>query len=104
MGVPIDLPYQPVDLAVSKDTVWVSMEANDLVEKLSLSGVSEGDIRVPGGPSAIVADASGAWVLTSRAGQVIRLIGKDGSRVRLPAPPTALTIGDGGAWVSLSGS
>ncbi len=104
VGVPISLPYQPVDLAVSKNSVWVSMEANDLVEKLSLSGVSEGDIRVPGGPSAIVADASGAWVLTSRANQVIRLIGKDGSRVRLPAPPTALAIGDGGAWVSLSGS
>ena len=103
VGAPISLAYQPVDLAVSKDTVWVSMEANDLVEKLNLSGVSEGDIRVPGGPSAIVADASGAWVLTSRGGQVIRLIGTDGSRVRLPAPPAALTIGDGGAWVSLSG-
>jgi DNA-binding beta-propeller fold protein YncE len=104
VGVPIDLPYQPVDLAVSKDSVWVSMEANDLVEKLSLSGVSEGDIRVPGGPSTIVADASGAWVLTSRSGQVVRLVGQVGSRVRLTAPPAALAIGDGGAWVSWSGS
>jgi DNA-binding SARP family transcriptional activator len=102
VGVPISLAYQPVDLAVSKDTVWVSMEANDLVETLSLSGVSEGDIRVPGGPSTIVADASGAWVLTSRGGQVIRLIGQDGSRVRLAAPPAALAIGDGGAWVALT--
>ena len=102
VGAPISLAYQPVDLAVSKDTVWVSMEANDLVEKLSLSGVSEGDIRVPGGPSTIVADASGAWVLTSRGGQVIRLVGQDGSRVRLAAPPAALAIGDGGAWVALT--
>jgi DNA-binding SARP family transcriptional activator len=103
VGPPISLAYQPVDLAVSKDTVWVSMEANDLVEKLSLSGVSEGDIAVPGGPSTIVADASGAWVLTSRGRQIIRLVGKDGSAVRLGAPPTALAIGDGGAWVSLTG-
>ena len=102
VGVPISLAYQPVDLAVSKDTVWVSMEANDLVETLSLSGVSEGDIPVPGGPSTIVADASGAWVLTSRSGQVIRLVGQDGSRVRLAAPPAALAIGDGGAWVALT--
>ena len=102
VGAPISLAYQPADLAVSKDTVWVSMEANDLVEKLSLSGVSEGDIRVPGGPSTIVADASGAWVLTSRGGQVIRLVGQDGSRVRLAAPPAALAIGDGGAWVALT--
>jgi hypothetical protein len=78
------------------------MEASDLVERLSLSGISEGDIRVPGGPSTIVADASGAWVLTSRGGQVIRLVGQDGSRVRLAAPPAALAIGDGGAWVALA--
>lgn len=104
VGAPISLAYQPTDLAVSKDTVWVSMEANDLVEKLSLSGVSEGDIRVPGGPSAIVADASGAWVLTARGGQVVRLIGREGSRVRLTAPPAALAIGDEGAWVSLTGT
>jgi DNA-binding SARP family transcriptional activator len=100
VGAPISLAYQPVDLAVSKDTMWVSMEADDLVEKLSLSGISEGDIQVPGGPSTIVADASGAWVLTSRGGQVIRLVGQDGSRVRLVEPPTALAIGDGGAWVA----
>ena len=79
----------------------MSMEASDLVEKLSLSGISEGDIRVPGGPSTIVADASGAWVLTSRSGQVIRLVGQVGSRVRLAAPPAALAIADGGAWVAL---
>jgi DNA-binding beta-propeller fold protein YncE len=102
VGAPISLAYQPADLAVSKDTVWVSMEANDLVEKLSLSGISEGDIRVPGGPSTIVADASGAWVLTSRSGQVIRLVGQVGSRVRLAVPPAALAIADGGAWVALT--
>ena len=102
VGAPISLAYQPADLAVSKDTIWVSMEASDLVERLSLSGISEGDIRVPGGPSTIVADASGAWVLTSRGGQVIRLVGQDGSRVRLAAPPAALAIGDGGAWVALA--
>ena len=62
----------------------------------------EGDIRVPGGPSIIVANASGAWVLTSRSRQVIRLAGQVGSRVRLAAPPAALAIAEGGAWVAMT--
>jgi DNA-binding SARP family transcriptional activator len=101
VGEPITLSAQPTDLAASKDSIWVSMEGSDLVEKLSFNGTTQGDVRVPGGPSAIVADASGAWVLTSRGGQLMRLIGTSATSVPLGMQPEALAIGDTGAWVSL---
>jgi DNA-binding SARP family transcriptional activator len=101
VGDPISLAYQPTDLAVSKDTIWVSLEGNDLVEKLSLAGASQGDVSVAGGPSAIVADPTGAWVLTSRGGQIVRLVGTTATTVSLAMRPNALAVGDTGAWVSL---
>lgn len=101
VGDPISLAGQPTDLAVSKDTIWVSMEGNDLVERLSLSGASLGDVTVAGGPSTIVADSTGAWVLTSRGGQIVRLTGTTTSTVSLAMRPDALAVGDAGAWVSL---
>ncbi len=102
VGDPISLAGQPTDLAVSKDTIWVSMEGNDLVDKLSLIGASEGNVPVAGGPSTIVADSTGAWVLTSRGGQIVRLTGTRATTVSLAMRPNALAVGDAGAWVSLT--
>jgi DNA-binding SARP family transcriptional activator/streptogramin lyase len=102
VGDPISLAYQPTDLAVSKDAVWVSMEGNDLVEKLSPAGASLSDVPVAGGPSTIVADSTGAWVLTSRGGRIVRLTGTTATPVSLAMRPNALAQGGAGAWVSLA--
>ncbi len=103
VGTPIALSGQPTDLAVSSDTIWVSMEADDIVERLSPTGALQADVPVPGGPSAIVADADGAWVLTSRRGRLVRLVGSSATLVPFGASPTGLAIDDTGAWVSSAG-
>lgn len=92
----------PRALAAARDAVWIAVA--DRVWRLGrLETVASRDVRVPAGPIALAADASGAWVAT-RDRQLLQIDPAGGrvvKRWRLDKAPRAVAVGYGRVWVAV---
>jgi ABC-type transport system substrate-binding protein/tRNA A-37 threonylcarbamoyl transferase component Bud32 len=93
------------DLAVDRDSVWVSIVPDDVVFRLSPDdGSVLATIPAGAGPSTLSA-GDGVWIADSRGREIVR-VSTGGTRERLPTTgtPWAARYHDGLLWASVAAS
>ncbi len=101
----VEIGGQPVRLAASTESIWVSDLAGNRVVEIDIESVTVVAVtQIDGGPLGIAVDEDGVWVALNTAGALVRLdpaTGEVADRVELGGTPFAVSLGADAVWVTV---